>query len=86
MEYVDALCDSVLKDIEQAFPQMTSNESGKLESCLSGLSSVTINLKEVIDYGMQQLHVSAIKPRVTPWVDAFLNISHHLTEVYYVIY
>lgn len=81
VEYVDALCDSVLKDIELALPNMTTNERGKLESCLSGLSSVTTNLKEVIEYGMQQLHVSAIKPRVNPWVDAFLNISHHMTEV-----
>lgn len=81
MEYVDALCDNILKEIEQALPTMTPNEKGKLESCLSGLSSATANLKEIIDYGMQQLHVGAVKPRVSPWVDAFLNISHHLTEV-----
>lgn len=81
MEYVDALCDNILKEIEQALPKMTTNEKGKLESCLSGLSSATANLKEIIDYGMQQLHVGAVKPRVSPWVDAFLNISHHLTEV-----
>ncbi|KAJ8918457.1 hypothetical protein NQ315_008154 [Exocentrus adspersus] len=79
-EYVDALCEHVLKEIEQALPNMNSNERGKLESCLSGLSSVTTNLKAIIDYGIQQLRSTAIKPRVNPWVDAFLNISHHLTE------
>lgn len=81
IEYVDTLCDSVLKEIDQALPKMNSNERGKLESCLSGLSSVTTNLKEVIEYGMQQLRASAIKPRINPWVDAFLNVNHQMTEV-----
>ncbi|KAL3280546.1 hypothetical protein HHI36_003778 [Cryptolaemus montrouzieri] len=80
IEYVDALCEGVLKEIENALPGMNSNEHGKLESCLSGLSSVTSNLKEIIEYGIQQLRSSVIKPRVNPWVDAFLNISHQFTE------
>lgn len=70
-----------MSDVQQAIPNLNSNEKGKLESCLSGLSSVTTNLREVIDYGMQQLRASAIKPRVNSWVDTFLNISHQLTEV-----
>lgn len=60
---------------------MNTNERGKLESCLSGLSSVTTNLKEIIEYGIQQLRVSAIKPRINPWVDTFININHQLSEV-----
>ncbi|XP_072401947.1 conserved oligomeric Golgi complex subunit 4 [Diabrotica undecimpunctata] len=80
IEYVDALCENVLKEIEQALPKMNINDRGKLESCLSGLSSVTTNLKDIIDYGIQQLRSSAIKPRVNPWVDQFLSISHHLTD------
>ncbi|XP_050497748.1 conserved oligomeric Golgi complex subunit 4 isoform X3 [Diabrotica virgifera virgifera] len=81
IEYVDALCENVLKEIEQALPKMNINDRGKLESCLSGLSSVTTNLKDIIDYGIQQLRSSAIKPRVNPWVDQFLSISHHLTDL-----
>ncbi|XP_045470941.1 conserved oligomeric Golgi complex subunit 4 isoform X1 [Harmonia axyridis] len=80
IEYVDALCDGVLKEIEQALPPMNSNEQGKLESCLSGLSSVTSNLKDILEYGVQQLRSSVLKPRVNPWVDAFLNINHQFTE------
>lgn len=81
IEYVEALCDSVLREINIAFPNMKTNDQGKLESCLSGLSSVTANLREVIDYGIQQLKVSAVKPRINPWVDAFLNVSHQFNEV-----
>ncbi|CAH0557376.1 unnamed protein product [Brassicogethes aeneus] len=80
IEYVDTLCDSVIKEIDQALPKMNANERGKLESCLSGLSSVTTNLREVIEYGMQQLRASAIKPRINPWVDTFLNVNHQMTE------
>ncbi|XP_044750706.1 conserved oligomeric Golgi complex subunit 4 [Coccinella septempunctata] len=80
IEYVDTLCDGVLKEIEQALPSMNTNEHGKLESCLSGLSSVTSNLKDIVEYGVQQLRSSVIKPRVNPWVDAFLTINHQITE------
>ncbi|GJQ85732.1 hypothetical protein Trydic_g12138 [Trypoxylus dichotomus] len=79
-EYVDTLCDRVLLEIEQAMPGMTENERGKLESCLSGLSAVTATLKEVIEYGLQQLRASAIKPRVHPWIDSFMSINHQMTE------
>lgn len=80
IEYVEALCDSVLQEIEMALPNMKSNESGKLESCLSGLSAVTANLREVIEYGIQQLRASVVKPRINPWVDGFLNTTHQFTE------
>lgn len=78
---MDTLCEHVLKEIAQALPALNTNEKGKLESCLSGLSSVTITLKDIIDYGIQQLKSAAIKPRINPWVDTFLNVNHHFTEV-----
>lgn len=81
---MEALCDSVLQEIEMALPNMKDNDRGKLESCLSGLSSVTANLRDVIDYGIQHLRGSVVKPRVNPWVDAFSAISHQFTEVRYV--
>ncbi|XP_030749484.1 conserved oligomeric Golgi complex subunit 4 isoform X2 [Sitophilus oryzae] len=79
-EYVTALCDSIMKEIEAACPNLNANERGKLESCLSGLSSVSASLTEIIEYGFQQLKSTAIKPRINPWMDNFLNFSHQLTE------
>lgn len=70
-----------MTEITGNFTNMAENDKGKLESCLSGLSNVTTNLKTVIDYGMQQLKASAIKPRINPWVDAFISINHEVTEV-----
>ncbi|ENN80356.1 hypothetical protein HUJ04_002315 [Dendroctonus ponderosae] len=79
-EYITALVDSIIKEIEGACPNMNSKERGKLESCLSGISAVSARLAEVIEYGIQQLKSTAIKPRINPWMDTFLNFSHQLTE------
>lgn len=80
-EYVTALCDNIMKEIETSCPNMNLNERGKLESCLSGISSVSASLNEIIEYGVQQLKSTAIKPRINPWVDNFTSFSHQLTEV-----
>lgn len=80
-EYVTALVDNIMKEIEAACPNMNSKERGKLESCLSGISAVSANLTGIIEYGIQQLRSTVVKPRVNPWVDNFLNFSHQLTEV-----
>lgn len=74
-----------MDEVPSVLIAMSENEKVKLESCLSGLGSVAASLKAVIDYGMQQLRVSAIKPRVNPWVDAFLSVNHQLSEASYSI-
>ncbi|CAG9771862.1 unnamed protein product [Ceutorhynchus assimilis] len=79
-EYVTALVDNIMKEIEGACPNMNTKEQGKLESCLSGISAVSAKLSEIIEYGIQQLKSTAIKPRVNPWVDTFMNFSHQLSE------
>lgn len=60
---------------------MAEKDRGKIDSCLSGLKGVTSILRAITDYGLEQLRVSAVKPRVTPWVDAFSSIDHHINEV-----
>lgn len=60
---------------------MHEKERGKFDSCLAGLRGVTSTLRAVVDYGLEQLRASAVKPRVTPWVDAFLSMNHHINEV-----
>lgn len=59
---------------------MTVREKEKLDSCLSGLKSVGDSLKALVDFGLQQLRTSAIKPRLHPWVDQFISHNHNLTE------
>lgn len=80
IEYVETLGKSLNMEINQAFSNMQDKERGKVDSCLAGLKGVTHSLRAVIDYGLEQLRASAVKPRVTPWVDAFLSINHHINE------
>lgn len=80
IEYVETLCKSLSPEIDATFPNMQSKDRGKIDSCLSGLKSVMSILRAVTDYGLEQLRISAVKPRVTPWVDAFLSVDHHINE------
>lgn len=75
------MCKSLGAEIDATFPNMQKKDRGKIDSCLSSLKGVILILRGVIDYGLEQLRVSAVKPRVTPWVDAFLSIDHHINEV-----
>lgn len=81
-EYVGTLCKSLNAEIDATFPNMQKKDRGKIDSCLTSLKGVILILRSVIDYGLEQLRVSAVKPRVTPWVDTFLSIDHHINEVY----
>ncbi|KAG7204148.1 hypothetical protein KM043_001990 [Ampulex compressa] len=80
IEYVETLCKTISAEIDATFPNMQDKERGKIDSCLSGLKGVMSVLRAVTDYGLEQLRVSAVKPRVTPWVDAFLSVDHHINE------
>lgn len=69
------------EEIRGAFPAMTVREGEILDSCLSGLKSVRDTLKAVVDFGLQQLRSSAVKPRLHTWIDQFASQSHQLSEV-----
>lgn len=73
-------------DIVQSFPNIQGKEKGKIESCLAGMKSASFTLRTVVDYGLEQLRVSAVKPRVTPWVDVFLTVNHQVNDVIFLFY
>lgn len=80
-EYIETICSMMGDEIRGAFPGMTSREKDMLDSCLSGIKSVSDTLKAVVDFGLQQLRSSAIKPRLHTWIDQFNSHNHDLTEV-----
>lgn len=75
-EYVTTLASGLAKEV----PCGTQTERSKLESCLSGLSGVCVGMGVAQELGLQQLANSAIKPRLAPWIDSFLVLSHNLSE------
>lgn len=80
-EYIETLWQTMEQEISGAFPAMTNVERQLIESCIAELKTVRDTLKACVDFGMQQLRSSAIKPRLHPWVDQYHNYKHHLTEV-----
>lgn len=79
-EYIETLTNGISKDIRIALPNLTPKENEILESCLSNMKSVRDTLKAVVDYGLQQLRQTAIKPRLHTWVDQFISQNHTMTE------
>lgn len=79
-EYVETLHNNMNEEIKVAFPNLNVHKKEMIESCLSGLKSVGDSLKALIEFGMQQLRTSAIKPRINPWIDQFQSYNHMLTE------
>ena len=81
VEYIETLWKTIQEEIRCTFPAMKPRENDILESCLSGLKSVADSLKALVDFGMQQIRSSVIKPRLHTWVDQFLSFNHELNEV-----
>ncbi|XP_037959920.1 conserved oligomeric Golgi complex subunit 4 isoform X2 [Teleopsis dalmanni] len=78
--YIETLWKTMENEINAAFPGITAVERQIIDSCISELKTVRDTLKACVDFGMQQLRSSAIKPRLNPWIDQFLNYNHYLTE------
>lgn len=76
-EYTNMLLSTLAEELQCK----TKTEKEKLESCLSGFTSVANTFSSVRDYGLQQIKSSVVKPRVVPWVDNFLSVSHQLSFV-----
>lgn len=80
-EFIETLTAGISEEIRNAFPKIKTKESEILESCLAGMKSVRDTLKAVVDYGLQQLRTSAIKPRLHTWIDQFISLNHTMTDV-----
>ncbi|KAL9930129.1 conserved oligomeric Golgi complex subunit 4 isoform 2-T2 [Glossina fuscipes fuscipes] len=79
-EYIETLWLTMEQEIVGTFPAMSAVERQIIDSCVAELKSVRDTLKACVDFGMHQLRSSAIKPRLHPWVDQYLNYKHHLSE------
>lgn len=79
-EYIETLHKNMSEEIKISFPSMSGHKREMIDSCLSGLKAVGDSLKAVIEFGMQQLRSSALKPRINPWIDQFQSYNHMMTE------
>lgn len=79
-EYIETLWTQMNDEIRMAFPLMSQREAQILDSCLGGLKAVRDTLRGVVDFGLQQLRSSAVRPRLHTWIDQFVAEKHELTD------
>ncbi|XP_004523419.1 conserved oligomeric Golgi complex subunit 4 [Ceratitis capitata] len=79
-EFLETLWETIEQDIKNTFPTLSVTEQRIVDSCISELRTVRDTLKACVNFGMTQLRSSAVKPRLNPWIDQFLNYSHILSE------
>ena len=51
------------------------------QSCLNDLDAVGDRFKELINFGLEQLNTSDIKPRIKQLFDTYQTINHKIVEV-----
>lgn len=78
--FIQTLHDNLSDEIDKLYSQESDKSKAKLKSCLADIGAVSNQFKNVLQYGFSQLNATALKPRLKPWVDAFLSTSHNLND------
>ncbi|CAF0710418.1 unnamed protein product [Brachionus calyciflorus] len=66
--------------ISKLFNQETQSSKDKLNTCLNDLNSVGNRLKELLEYGFNQLNSNEIRPRIKQWCEQYSVLNHKITE------
>ena len=82
LEYITRLQTSIGSELSslQASSSLSSKQTDKISSCMTGLPAVQTRLRATLDSGLAALRTSVVKPRVKPWVDGFCLVTHNLTD------
>lgn len=82
LEYTTRLQTSISSELSslQASSSLSSKQTDKISSCMTGLPAVQARLRATLDSGLAALRTSVVKPRVKPWVDGFCLVTHNLTD------
>lgn len=80
IEFITELKKSFEEDISKLFGNESKSSKEKLNSCLSDLGSVSLRLKQLIEFGFNQLTINDIRPRINQWMENYQSINHKITE------
>lgn len=82
LEYITRLQSSIGSELSslQSSSCLSSKQTDKISSCMTGLPAVQASLRATLDSGLAALRSSVVKPRVKPWVDGFCLVTHNLTD------
>lgn len=79
IEYIKTLKKIVKEEVSKSIllnsSNCGSNQSGKLDSCLTDLTALTGKFQQLVNYSITQINVTLIKPITKSWVESFLSID-----------
>jgi len=79
-EYLNRLHNSIQGDTSSLRSTLNQKQNEKIETCLSGLATVTDKLRIVLETGMAALRTAAVKPRLKPLIDGFSTTSRNISD------
>lgn len=59
---------------------LNQKQKDKIQTCLSGLLSVSDKLRLVLEAGVSALRTAVVKPRLKPWLDGFITVPHNIND------
>jgi len=80
IEFISTIRKSFEEDISKLFVKESKSSKEKLNSCVNDLDAVGDRFKELINFGLEQLNTSDIKPRIKQWLDTYQTINHKIVE------
>lgn len=78
IEYITTLKKIVKEEVSKSIltsSNVSGNQSGKLDSCLTDLTSSTGKFQQLVNYSLSQINVTVIKPITKSWVESFLSLD-----------
>ena len=86
IEYIKTLKKIVKEEVSKSIINSgsvinSSNQSGKLDSCLTDLTSLTGKFQQLVNYSVTQINVTLIKPMTKSWVESFLSLDQASNSV-----
>jgi len=79
-ENIQTLKNSIESELPKILSSDSKNTDEKLDSCLTDLGQLTKRFKDLLDFGFDQLKISAIKSRLKPSMELLLSTGHNIDE------
>ncbi|XP_014667760.1 PREDICTED: conserved oligomeric Golgi complex subunit 4-like [Priapulus caudatus] len=79
-EHLRTLRASLEAEFTARLSHAGERERAKLASCLTDLAAAEARFAETLEFGVEQAHRSAVRPRLKPWVEVFTYVSHDISE------
>ena len=80
IEFIDEISHNLLTKKAMKIPLYGDEENG-LKTASQDFAEFKKKFEEHLEFGLQQLQVHVIRPKISSWLDPFLLVNFKMTEV-----